>query len=196
LELIVRMGTLVLTALAAVAATSLAPLQHHPSRAARPAHVVSVPLRILALSGPAEPGGRVTLWQNQKLLAAEAPPPAPPSPPPAPAPAPKPPPPARPPAPAPPPNYGTGTIQDIITKAFAPYGPGAVSWGLRVAQCESGFNPRAYNPAGPYMGLFQFLMSTFRATPSGSGDIYDPVANANAAAWKFANGGASAWGCR
>ena len=99
--------------------------------------------------------------------------------------------PARPPA-----NYGSGPIQDIITKAFSPYGPTATAWGLRVASCESGFNPRAYNPAGPYYGLFQFLMATFKATPYGSGDIYDPVANANAAAWKWANGGASAWGCK
>lgn len=199
MELIVRMGTLVLTAVAAVAGTSLAPLQHHPVRAARPAHVVTVPLLILGPGGPAEPGGRVTLWQNQRLLAAEAPPPAPPPAPAPPPPAPRPPapaPPVRPPAPAPPPSYGTGPVQDVITKAFAPYGPGAVAWGLRVAQCESGFNARAYNPAGPYYGLFQFLMSTFRATPYGSGDVYDPVANANAAAWKFANGGASAWGCR
>ncbi len=99
---------------------------------------------------------------------------------------------------APPPasSFGTGPIQDIITKAFTPYGPTAVAWGLRVAHCESGYNPRAYNAAGPYYGLFQFLMSTFKATPYGSGDIYDPVANANAAAWKYANGGASAWGCK
>jgi hypothetical protein len=100
---------------------------------------------------------------------------------------------AAPPAPA---SYGTGPVQDIITKAFTPYGPTAVAWGLRVAHCESGFNPRSYNPAGPYYGLFQFAMSTFKNTPYGSGDIYDPVANANAAAWKYANGGASAWGCR
>ena len=93
-------------------------------------------------------------------------------------------------------SFGTGPIQDIITKAFTPYGPTAVAWGLRVARCESGYNPRAYNAAGPYYGLFQFLMSTFKATPYGSGDIYDPVANANAAAWKYANGGASAWGCK
>jgi len=93
-------------------------------------------------------------------------------------------------------SYGSGPIQDIISRAFSPYGPTAVAWGLRVAHCESGFNPQAYNPAGPYYGLFQFLMSTFKATPYGSGDIYDPVANANAAAWKWAHGGAGAWGCK
>lgn len=100
------------------------------------------------------------------------------------------------PAPAPAPvNYGSGTVQDIIRQAFAPYGQTAVDWGLRVAKCESGYNPRAYNPAGPYYGLFQFLMSTFKNTPYGGGDIYDPMTNAKAAAWKYSQGGASAWGC-
>ena len=97
------------------------------------------------------------------------------------------------PAPA---DYPAGSIQDIIVKAFSPYGAAAVAWGLRVAKCESGYNPRAVNPAGPYYGLFQFLSSTFRATPYGGQDIFDPVANANAAAWKYANGGASSWGCK
>ena len=102
-------------------------------------------------------------------------------------------------APAPPgqiPSYAPGTVQDIITKAFTPFGATAVAWGLRVSKCESGYNPRAYNPAGPYYGLFQFLMSTYRATPYGSQDIYDPVANASAAAWKYSQGGAGAWGCK
>lgn len=89
----------------------------------------------------------------------------------------------------------SGPIQDIVAKAFTAYGPAAVAWGLRVAACESGFNPRAYNAAGPYYGLFQFAMPTFRATPYGGQDVYDPAANAGAAAWKYANGGASAWGC-
>jgi hypothetical protein len=93
-------------------------------------------------------------------------------------------------------NVPRGSIQDIIVAAFTPYGPAAVQWGLRVARCESGYNPRAVNRAGPYYGLFQFLMSTFRNTPFGGGDIFDPVANANAAAWKYGHGGAGAWGCR
>jgi soluble lytic murein transglycosylase-like protein len=185
LEHILRIGTLVVAAVFAVFSTSLSPAQHRPHPLPRPSHAPAISLPVVAQVGPPEAAGRVVLWQNQRLLAAEAPPPAPPRPA------------TRPPgAPAPPPvSYGSGVIQDIITKAFTPYGPAAVAWGLRVAHCESGFNPRAYNPAGPYYGLFQFLMSTFRATPYGSGDIYDPVANANAAAWKFANGGARAWGC-
>ncbi|TMC50995.1 MAG: hypothetical protein E6J14_00670 [Chloroflexi bacterium] len=64
---------------------------------------------------------------------------------------------------------------------------------LKIARCESGFNPRAYNPAGPYIGLFQFLPSTFRA--HGGTDIYDPVQQSNITATMLANGQSHAWGC-
>jgi hypothetical protein len=202
LDHVLRVCTLVVAAIAAIGSTSLSTLQHHSAEP--PAHRVAArdTTRLPDLMR-FEPRGRVLDWQTQRLMAAEAAAAHPAPPPPAPAPPPPPPAPARPPAappaapaPAPPPaSYPAGSVQDIITKAFAPYGPGAIAWGLRVARCESGYNPRAYNPAGPYYGLFQFLMSTFKATPYGGGDIYDPAANANAAAWKFANGGAPAWGC-
>jgi soluble lytic murein transglycosylase-like protein len=185
-----RMITVALTAVAAMVTASLAPSHHKDPghhTVTGPAALSRVTLHDALSSNPKE---RDEIWEYKKQVALETaaakataaaaaqqrkPAAAPP----------------RPPA-----NYGSGPIQDIITKAFSPYGPTAVAWGLRVASCESGFNPRAYNPAGPYYGLFQFLMTTFKATPYGSGDIYDPVANANAAAWKWANGGASAWGCR
>jgi hypothetical protein len=86
-------------------------------------------------------------------------------------------------------------VQALIQQAFAPYGQTGIAWGLRVAACESGYNPNAYNPAGPYYGVFQFLMSTFRATPYGNQNIFDATANVYAAAWKYGQGGASAWGC-
>jgi hypothetical protein len=99
-------------------------------------------------------------------------------------------------APPPVPNVPAGSVQDTIVKAFSPYGPGAVQWGLRVAKCESGYNPNAVNPSGPYYGLFQFLRSTFKNTPYGNQNILDPVANASAAAWKYGNYGPGAWGCK
>jgi hypothetical protein len=64
---------------------------------------------------------------------------------------------------------------------------------LKIAKCESGLNPRAYNPSGPYYGLFQFLMSTFRA--NGGTDIWDPVQQANITAKMLAHGQAHQWGC-
>lgn len=42
----------------------------------------------------------------------------------------------------------------------------------RLASCESGMNPRAYNPKGPFYGAFQFLMSTWRNL-GGTGDPRD-----------------------
>jgi soluble lytic murein transglycosylase-like protein len=192
-------------AVIAVVATSTVAGQHRAQDA--PA-MRSVPNSLmigslpLSVALPVEAPGRVTRWENDRLVTADAeaaaqaaqqaaqraaaqraaaarstPTPA-----------------AQPPAAIP--SYASGTVQDIITRAFTPYGTTAVAWGLRVARCESGYNPRAYNPAGPYYGLFQFLMSTFKATPYGGRDIYDPVANASAAAWKYGQGGAGAWGCK
>ena len=37
-----------------------------------------------------------------------------------------------------------------------------LNWAA-LAQCESSGNPQAYNPAGPYYGLYQFLESTWRS---------------------------------
>lgn len=47
--------------------------------------------------------------------------------------------------------------------------PGAdgLNWAA-LAQCESGGNPKAVNPAGPYYGLYQFSLSTWRSV-GGSG---------------------------
>jgi len=40
-----------------------------------------------------------------------------------------------------------------------------------LAQCESGGNPRAFNPAGPWYGAFQFHPDTWRNMGGGPGDI-------------------------
>ena len=197
MERMLRIAMLAVTALVAVVATVATVSQHRtapfsPRTAAHLAETTLVPPRTTL---PAEASGRVEVWQNARLLAAEAAAAAQ-----AAADAQAKARAARAAATAPPatsiPSYPAGTIQDIITKAFTPLGATAVAWGLRVARCESGYNPRAYNPAGPYYGLFQFLMSTFNATPFKGQDVYDPVANAGAAAWKYSQGGAGAWGCQ
>ena len=195
MEHLLRVATLVVAAVMAVGATLVGPVQHRVMalRAHPAANVVSANVTQLRWSVPIEANGRVELVDNRRLVAKEAADAAA-----AKAAA------ARAkaranPTPAPAtsiPSYPAGTVQDIITKAFTPYGTTAVAWGLRVAKCESGYNPRAYNAAGPYYGLFQFLMSTFKATPYGGQEIYDPVANASAAAWKYGQGGAGAWGCK
>jgi soluble lytic murein transglycosylase-like protein len=90
----------------------------------------------------------------------------------------------------------SGSIQQIITGAFASQGQAAVTWGLRIAKCESGYNPRAVNPSGA-TGLFQFMPSTFANTPPGKagGSIWDPVAQSQAAAWMYSQGRQGEWQC-
>jgi len=67
---------------------------------------------------------------------------------------------------------------------------------MRVARCESGYNPGAYNPRSGASGLFQFLPSTWRTTPYAAASIFDPWASAQAARWMFDRGRASEWVCR
>jgi hypothetical protein len=89
-----------------------------------------------------------------------------------------------------------GSIQAIIQNAFTPQGQAAVAWGIRIAKCESGYNPDARNPSGAE-GLFQFMPSTFANTPPGraGGSIWDPTANAQAAAWMYSQGRQGEWEC-
>jgi hypothetical protein len=42
-----------------------------------------------------------------------------------------------------------------------------------IAECESGRNPDAYNPEGPWYGAFQFRRDTWRSYGGGRGDIRD-----------------------
>ncbi len=96
----------------------------------------------------------------------------------------------------PPPSVLAGSVKQIITNAFSPLGSAAVTWGLTVAQCESSDNPDAVNPSGAE-GLFQFMPSTFAATPQGKAgeSIWDPAASAGAAAWMYTQGRQGEWSC-
>lgn len=89
-------------------------------------------------------------------------------------------------------SYGIGSVQQIIIDAANEYGI-SPEWLLSIASCESGFNPRAYNPAGPYIGLFQYHPDTW--ANNGYGSIYDPVAQSRTTARMLSQGGASHWGC-
>ena len=60
----------------------------------------------------------------------------------------------------PPPPAQPAECRDIPTT-------GGLNW-CGLAKCESGLNPAAYNPAGPYYGLYQFDQSTWNAS-GGSG---------------------------
>jgi hypothetical protein len=98
---------------------------------------------------------------------------------------------------APPP--APGNMQQIITDAAAKWGADPAQL-LRVAYCESRYNPSAYNPSSGASGLFQFLASTWAANSVragyGGASVFDPVANANTAAYMFANNQARQWSCK
>ena len=89
-------------------------------------------------------------------------------------------------------------IEAIVREAAARQGADAEQL-LRVAWCESRFNPGAYNASGA-SGLFQFMPRTWASNSFNAGyggaSPFDPVASANVAAWMFARGSASLWSCR
>jgi uncharacterized protein YabE (DUF348 family) len=89
-------------------------------------------------------------------------------------------------------------IERIIRDAAAAQGTDPEQL-LRVAYCESRFNPGAYNASGA-SGLFQFMPGTWAANSVRAGyagtSAFDPIASANVAAWMFARGQAYQWVCR
>jgi hypothetical protein len=106
-----------------------------------------------------------------------------------------PPPPPPPPAPVlrvaiPVSSFAPGSVEAIIRAAAANWGVDG-SWMVRIAQCESNLHPNSVNPSGPYIGLFQFLESTFRA--NGGTNIWDPADQANITAKMLAHGQAHQW---
>lgn len=79
----------------------------------------------------------------------------------------------------------------------------------KIAKCESSFNPLSQNPnpviynginLGHAQGLFQFIPSTWAWMSVEAGyqgaSVWDPVANANVAAWAWKNGHGSHWECQ
>jgi resuscitation-promoting factor RpfB len=100
----------------------------------------------------------------------------------------------RPAAPAPEP----ADIEAIIRAAAARWGADPAQL-LRVAWCESRYNPSAYNASGA-SGLFQFMPRTWAANSVragyGGASVFDPVASANVAAYMFSIGQAGQWVCK
>jgi hypothetical protein len=93
---------------------------------------------------------------------------------------------------APPP----ANIAKIINDAFAPLGPAAVQWAINVAYCESRYHPNSVNSDSGASGLFQFMPSTWGGTPWATQSPFDPVANAQAAAWLYSHYGPGRWTCQ
>lgn len=90
-------------------------------------------------------------------------------------------------------------IEAIIRAAAARYGADPQQL-LRVAWCESRYNPSAYNGILGASGLFQIIPGTWAANSVRAGyagaSVWDAYANANVAAWMFAHGQAGQWACK
>lgn len=97
------------------------------------------------------------------------------------------------PAPAP------ADIEKVIRAAAATWGADPTQL-LRVAWCESRYNPLALNARSGASGLFQFMPRTWAANSVRAGysgaSVFDPVASANVAAYMFRNGQAWQWACK
>ena len=90
----------------------------------------------------------------------------------------------------------TGEIPLLIWNTFAPLGPEAQAWALRVAWCESRYHPDSVNSSSGAAGLFQFMPSTWAASPYASESPFDPVANTKAALWLYKRSGPGRWSCK
>lgn len=58
-------------------------------------------------------------------------------------------------------SYGTGDVQDLIIKLSLEYGVDTDT-ALRIAKCESGFDPNAKNPNSTATGIYQWLSTTWQ----------------------------------
>jgi hypothetical protein len=84
-------------------------------------------------------------------------------------------------------------VKQMIRTTFGRYAPHA----LRVAACESGYNPAAYNPYSGAMGVFQFMPYTWSRTPFARSNPFEASANIHAAYYVFVRDGYSwrEWYC-
>jgi hypothetical protein len=99
----------------------------------------------------------------------------------------------KPPAFVPPP---AGSGGDGLAAIYAVFnGSPGLTWALRVANCESHYNPLAINRSSGASGLFQFMPATWNANFPGQ-NIWDPMAQSRAALTFYNAGRQSAWTCK
>jgi hypothetical protein len=96
-------------------------------------------------------------------------------------------------------GYLEETEMRVLVSAF--FQAADVNRAIRVAWCESSFNPSAVNPASGASGLFQHLPEHWAERSKAAGhpgaSIFDPEANVAVAAWMLYElpGGWSHWDC-
>jgi hypothetical protein len=102
------------------------------------------------------------------------------------------------------PARGEQMMMRLIVCVFAVFAPGQSAYALAIADRESGFYPWAKNPYSSASGVFQHLASYWpgRAASLNRGwfgkgawpaSVFDPRANAIAAAIMVRNSGWGAW---
>jgi hypothetical protein len=95
--------------------------------------------------------------------------------------------------------YDESQMRQLVEAHFQ---PADVSRAIRIAWCESSFNPQSVNPVTGDSGLFQHESTTWAAYSVSAGypgaDILDPEANVAVAAWMLYElpGGWSHWQCQ
>ena len=89
-----------------------------------------------------------------------------------------------------------GSGGDGLAAIYAVFnGSPGLTWALRVANCESHYNPLAVNRYSGASGLFQFMPSTWNANFPGQ-NIWDPYAQARGALAFYNAGRTNAWTCK
>jgi hypothetical protein len=100
-------------------------------------------------------------------------------------------------APAAPAASSQGGVPGMIVGAARRYGldPDRM---LRVAWCESEYDPNAEGDGGASWGVFQFQRALWSETPQGRAGLSrkDAAANIEAAMWAWSHGKRSHWSCQ
>lgn len=93
------------------------------------------------------------------------------------------------------------TVEDLIVKYSKQYNV-STEKALRVAKCESGFDPSIKNPTSSATGVFQFTQGTWLSVAKIRGQEYtledrkDAEKNIDNAMWLAANEGWYHWECK
>lgn len=91
------------------------------------------------------------------------------------------------------PDGSTGPGVSAIFRVFGK--SDGLTWALRVAHCESHYDPGAVNSWSGATGLFQFMPSTWNGYFAGW-NIWDPLSQAQAALAFYQRGWTNQWECR
>jgi hypothetical protein len=89
-----------------------------------------------------------------------------------------------------------GTTGAGVSAIFRVFGKSeGLAWALRVAHCESHYDPAAVNSGSGATGLFQFMPATWNGYFAGW-NIWDPLSQAQAALAFYQRGWTYQWECK